>query len=166
MSEKCRCAEVKVEILQEQWAKVDEIIEKNKNKLGALIPVLEQVQGVVGFLPAEVQHRISQGLNISPAIVYGVVTFYSFFTMVPRGRHLVKVCLGTACYVKRSDEILDKIKQELNVNVGEMTKDGRYSLDGVRCVGACGLAPVVVVNEDTYGAVDPVKVMAIIDEYK
>lgn len=166
MSEKCRCAEVKVEILQEQWAKIDEIIEKNKNKPGALIPVLEQVQNVTGFLPAEVQHRISQGLNVSPAIIYGVVTFYSFFTMVPRGRHLVKVCLGTACYVKRSDEILDKIKQELNVNVGEMTKDGRYSLDGVRCVGACGLAPVVVVNEDTYGAVDPVKVMAIIDEYK
>ncbi len=166
MSEKCRCAEVKGEILQEQWVKVDEIIEKNKNRPGALIPVLEQVQEVTGFLPAEVQHRISQGLNISPAMVYGVVTFYSFFTMVPRGRHLVRVCLGTACYVKRSDEILDKIKQQLNINVGEMTEDGRYSLDGVRCLGACGLAPVVVVNDDTYGAVDPVKIMTIIDEYK
>ncbi|MEW6096406.1 MAG: NADH-quinone oxidoreductase subunit NuoE [bacterium] len=164
MKEKCKCQEVKIS--QEQWAKVDEIIKKNKDKPGALIPVLEQVQEVTGFLSADVQNRISQGLDIPPAMIYGVVTFYSFFTMVPRGRHLIRVCLGTACYVKRSEEILNKIKQELNVDVGRMTEDGRYSLDGVRCLGACGLAPVMVVNEDTYGAVDPVKVMEIIDEYK
>lgn len=164
MSEKCKCMDV--EISQEQWAKIDEIIQRNKNKPGALIPVLEQVQQAVGFLPAKVQHRISEGLNISSSMIYGVVTFYSFFTMVPRGRHLIRVCLGTACYVKRSDEILDKIKQELNVEVGGMTEDKRYSLESVRCLGACGLAPVVMVNEDTYGAVDPVKVMNIIEEYK
>lgn len=164
MPEKCKCSEV--EISQEQWTKINEIIERNKHKPGALIPVLEQVQEAIGFLPADVQHRISQELNISPAMIYGVVTFYSFFTMVPRGKHLIRVCMGTACYVKRSDEILDKIKQQLNVDVGEMTSDRRYSLESVRCLGACGLAPVVVVDEDTYGAVDPVKVMNIIDEYK
>lgn len=164
MSEKCKSSQV--EISQEQWAKIEEIIQRNKNKPGALIPVLEQVQEAVGFLPAEVQHKISEELNISPAMIYGVVTFYSFFTMVPRGRHLIRVCLGTACYVKRSDEILDKIKQHLNIDVGQMTADRRYSLESVRCLGACGLAPVVVVDEDTYGAVDPVKVMNIIDEYK
>jgi len=157
---------MKVEISQEQWAKIDEIIARNKNKPGVLIPVLEQVQEIVGFLPEDVQHRISEGLNISPAMIYGVVTFYSFFTMVPRGRHLIRVCLGTACYVKRSNEILDKIKQQLNVEVGAMTEDKRYSLESVRCLGACGLAPVVVVDNDTYGAIDPVKVMSIIDEYK
>jgi len=164
MSEKCKCVEV--EISSEQWVKIDEIVDQNKNKPGALIPILEQVQEAIGFLPAEVQHRISERLNISPAMIYGVVTFYSFFTMVPRGRHLIRVCLGTACYVKRSDEILDKIKQQLNVDVGEMSEDKRYSLESVRCLGACGLAPVVVIDEDTYGAVDPVKVISIIEEYK
>lgn len=164
MSERCRC--MKVEITQEQWAKIDGIIERSKNKPGALIPVLEQVQQSFGYLPAPVQRRIAERLNISPATVYGVVSFYSFFTMVPKGRHTIRVCLGTACYVKRSDEILDKIKRQLNVEVGGMTEDKRYSLESVRCLGACGLAPVVVVNEDTYGAVDSVKVMNIIEEYK
>ncbi|MEW6607967.1 MAG: NADH-quinone oxidoreductase subunit NuoE [bacterium] len=165
MEKECQCAK-KVEITQEQWAKIDGIIAKYKDKPGALIPVLEQVQGVAGFLPEEVQHHIAERLNLSSSMVYGVVTFYSFFTMVPRGRHLIRVCLGTACYVKRSDEILDKVKQELNVGVGKMTGDGRYSLDSVRCLGACGLAPVVVVDEDTYGAVDSVKIMEIVNEYK
>ncbi|HAW50219.1 TPA: NAD(P)H-dependent oxidoreductase subunit E [bacterium] len=166
MSEECKCAEVREEIPEEQWAKIDEIIKNNKNKPGVLIPILEQVQQVTGFLPAKVQRRIAEGLNIPPSLVYGVVTFYSFFTMVPIGRHLIKVCLGTACYVKRSDEILEKIKQQLNVDVGGMTEDSRYSLEGVRCVGACGLAPVVIVDNDTYGAVEPVKVMEIIDKYE
>jgi NADH:ubiquinone oxidoreductase subunit E len=166
MVKKCKCNEKQIEISQQEWDKINEIIEKNKNRPGALIPVLEQVQDVIGFLPAEVQHRIAQGLNISPAMVYGVVTFYSFFTMVPRGRHIIRVCLGTACYVKRSDEILDKIKTELGVEIGGMTEDRRYSLESVRCLGACGLAPVVVVDNDTYGAVEPVKVMEIINEYK
>jgi len=166
MSEKCKCGQANVKISEEQWAKIDEIIEKSKDKPGALIPVLEQVQEVIGFLPAEVQHRISQRLNISPAMIYGVVSFYSFFTMVPRGRHLIRVCLGTACYVKRSSEILNKLKQELNIDVGEMTQDGRYSLDSVRCLGACGLAPVVMIDNNTYGAVDPVKVMEFIENYK
>jgi NADH:ubiquinone oxidoreductase subunit E len=163
MSE-CKCE--KVEITTDEWAKVNEIIERYNAKPGSLIPVLEQVQGVVGFLPAEVQHRIAEGLNLSRALVYGVVTFYSFFTMVPRGRHIIRVCLGTACYVKRSEEILDKLKTKLTVSVGKMTEDKRYSLESVRCLGACGLAPVVVVDSDTYGAVDPVKVMEIVHKYE
>jgi len=163
MSE-CKCE--KVEITTEQWVKVDEIITKYKTKPGSLIPVLEQVQGITGFLPAEVQHRIAEGLNLSRALVYGVVTFYSFFTMVPRGRHVIRVCMGTACYVKRSDEILDKLKTKLTVEVGKMTEDKRYSLESVRCLGACGLAPVVVVDSDTYGAVDSIKVMEIVHRYE
>jgi len=163
MSE-CKCE--KVEITTEQWAEVDKIIARYETKPGSLIPVLEQIQGVVGFLPAEVQHRIAKGLSLSPSMVYGVVTFYSFFTMVPRGRHIIRVCMGTACYVKRSEEILDKLKTELAVSVGKMTDDKRYSLESVRCLGACGLAPVVVVDADTYGAVAPVKVMDIIENYK
>jgi NADH:ubiquinone oxidoreductase subunit E len=166
MAQRCKCNEKQIEISQQQWDRINDIIEKNKSKPGALIPVLEQVQDVIRFLPAEVQHRIAEGLNISPAMVYGVVTFYSFFTMVPRGRHIIRVCLGTACYVKRSDEILNKIKNELKVEIGGMTEDRRYSLESVRCLGACGLAPVVVVDNDTYGGVEPVNVMDIINEYK
>ncbi|MBU1600154.1 NAD(P)H-dependent oxidoreductase subunit E, partial [bacterium] len=162
MSE-CKCHQQDIEIPPESWAKVDEIVARYKAKPGSLIPVLEQVQEVVGFLPARVQHHIAERLDISPSMVYGVVTFYSFFTMVPRGKHLIRVCLGTACYVKRSDEILDKLKRELKVGSDGMTEDKVYSLESVRCLGACGLAPVVVVGTDTYGAVDPVKVMKIVE---
>ncbi|MBU1262428.1 NAD(P)H-dependent oxidoreductase subunit E [bacterium] len=165
MSE-CKCHQQDIEIPPESWAKVDEIVARYKAKPGSLIPVLEQVQEVVGFLPARVQHHIAERLDISPSMVYGVVTFYSFFTMVPRGKHLIRVCLGTACYVKRSDEILDKLKRELKVGSDGMTEDKVYSLESVRCLGACGLAPVVVVGTDTYGAVDPVKVMKIVENYK
>ncbi|MBU2599360.1 NAD(P)H-dependent oxidoreductase subunit E [bacterium] len=164
MEKRCQC--VKTEIISEQWEKIDEIIARYKTKPGALIPVLEQVQGVAGFLPAQVQRRIAEGLNVSPSMVYGVVSFYSFFTMVPRGRHLVRVCMGTACYVKRSDEVLEKIKQELKVEVGGMSEDGRFSLESVRCLGACGLAPVVVVDNDTHGAIDSVKIMNIVNQYE
>ncbi|MBU0600555.1 NAD(P)H-dependent oxidoreductase subunit E [bacterium] len=164
MEKRCQC--VKTEIISEQWEKIDEIIARYKTKPGALIPVLEQVQGVAGFLPAQVQRRIAEGLNVSPSMVYGVVSFYSFFTMVPRGRHLVRVCMGTACYVKRSDEVLEKIKQELKIEVGGMSEDGRFSLESVRCLGACGLAPVVVVDNVTHGAIDSVKIMNIVNQYE
>ncbi|MBU0899264.1 NAD(P)H-dependent oxidoreductase subunit E [bacterium] len=164
MEKRCQC--VKTEITSEQWEKIDEIIARYKTKPGALIPVLEQVQGVAGFLSAQVQRRIAEGLNVSPSMVYGVVSFYSFFTMVPRGRHLVRVCMGTACYVKRSDEVLEKIKQELKIEVGGMSEDGRFSLESVRCLGACGLAPVVVVDNVTHGAIDSVKIMNIVNQYE
>lgn len=164
MVEGCRCKTN--EISTDQWDKIDEIILKYQNKPGALIPVLEQVQGVYGYLPAPVQRRIADGLNISSSIVYGVVSFYSFFTMVPKGKHTIRVCMGTACFVKRSNEILEKFKKDLDVNVGEMTADGKFSLEAVRCVGACGLAPVVMINEDACGHINPANATEILKGYE
>ena len=105
-------------------------------------------------------------MKISPSVVFGVATFYSFFTLVPRGKHVIRVCLGTACYVKRSEEIIEKLKSELGINVGEITDDRKYSLEAVRCLGACGLAPVVVIGQDTYGDVAATKVMEIVKKYE
>jgi NADH:ubiquinone oxidoreductase subunit E len=153
-------------ITTEQYRKIDEIIEKYKDKPGSLIPVLQQAQDVCGYLPHIVQRYIARGLRMSPSVVFGVATFYSFFTLVPRGKHVIRVCLGTACYVKRSEEILDKIKDELDLEVGEITRDKKYSLEAVRCLGACGLAPVVVIGQDTYGDVAATKVMDIIKKYE
>jgi len=144
-----------VEITAEQWEKVDRVIDEHVGKAGALIPVLQQCQEVCGFLPAEVQRRIAEGLNTSPSLVYGVVSFYSYFTMKPRGKYNVRVCLGTACFVKRSEEIYKRLQQELGIHEGEVTPDKKFSLEGVRCIGCCGLAPAMMVNEDTYGLLEP-----------
>jgi len=152
-------------ITSDMYRKIDVIVEKYKDKPGSLIPVLQQAQDVCGYLPHIVQLYIAKGLMMSPSVVFGVATFYSFFTLVPRGKHVIRVCLGTACYVKRSEEILDKIKDELDLEVGEITRDKKYSLEAVRCLGACGLAPVVVVGQDTYGDVLATKVMDIIKKY-
>jgi len=148
------------------FLRIDAIVAKYKDKPGSLIPVLQQAQEVCGYLPPAVQRYVARGLNMSPSVVYGVATFYSFFTLVPRGKHVIRVCLGTACYVKRSEEILDKIKDELDLEVGEVTRDKRYSLEAVRCLGACGLAPVVVIGQDTYGDVAATKVMDIVKKYE
>ncbi len=153
-------------ISAEQYQKLDAIIEKYKDKPGSLIPVLQQAQDVCGYLPHIVQRYVARGLKMSPSVVFGVATFYSYFTLVPRGKHIIRVCLGTACYVKRSEEILEKIKDELDLEVGEITRDKKYSLEAVRCLGACGLAPVVVVGQDTYGDVAATKVMDIIRKYE
>lgn len=163
MERECRCAS---QISKEEWAKIDQIIDKFIGKPGALIPVLEQVQQSFGYLPAEVQRRIAERLDISPAMVYGVVSFYSFFTMLPKGRHTIRVCLGTACYVKRSEEILENIKKTLNIDIGQMTEDGRFSLEGVRCVGACGLAPVVMIGDNAHGHIDPAKATEMLKDYE
>jgi len=153
-------------ISPEQYKKMDAIIEKYRDKPGSLIPVLQQAQDVYGYLPHIVQRYIAKGMRMSPSVVFGVATFYSFFTLVPRGKHVIRVCLGTACYVKRSEEIIDKIKAELDLEVGEVTRDKKYSLEAVRCLGACGLAPVVVIGQDTYGDVAATKVMDIINKYE
>jgi NADH:ubiquinone oxidoreductase subunit E len=150
----------------EMYRKIDAIIERYKDKPGSLIPVLQQAQEVCGYLPHMVQRYIAQGMKMSPSVVFGVATFYSYFTLVPRGKHVIRVCLGTACYVKRSEEILEKIKDELNLEVGEISRDKKYSLEAVRCLGACGLAPVVVIGQDTYGDVAATKVMDIIKKYE
>ena len=150
----------------EQFQKIDAIIAKYKDKPGSLIPVLQQAQDVCGYLPHVVQRYIAKGMKMSPSVVFGVATFYSFFTLVPRGKHVIRVCLGTACYVKRSEEILDKLKDELGIEVGEVTRDKKYSIEAVRCLGACGLAPVVVIGQDTYGDVAATKVMDIVKKYE
>ncbi len=148
-----------------KYRKIDAIIERYKDKPGSLIPVLQQAQDVCGYLPHAVQRYIAKGMRISPSVVFGVATFYSFFTLVPRGKYIIRVCLGTACYVKRSEEILDKLKDELDIEVGEITRDKKYSIEAVRCLGACGLAPVVVIGQDTYGDVAATKVMDIVKKY-
>ena len=153
-------------ILPEMYRKIDAIVAKYKGKPGSLIPVLQQAQDVCGYLPHAVQRYVAKGLDMSPSVVFGVATFYSFFTLVPRGKHVIRVCLGTACYVKRSEEIIDKIKDELDLEVGGITRDKKYSLEAVRCLGACGLAPVVVIGQDTYGDVAATKVMDIVKKYE
>jgi NADH:ubiquinone oxidoreductase subunit E len=154
------------EFSQEQLQKVDAIIEKYREKPGSLIPVLEEIQGVLGYLPNEIQHRIAQALNLPQSRVFGVVTFYSFFTMVPRGRHTIRVCLGTACYVRGGKKNLDRLVQELGIDAGDTTPDRRFSLETIRCLGACGLAPVIVVDEDTYKQVKAQKLHAMLERYE
>jgi NADH-quinone oxidoreductase E subunit len=168
MNGQCNC-EAKTatdEFSQEQWRHVDEIIAHHRDKPGALIPVLEQVQGITGYLPEVVQRRVAKGLGIPLSQVYGVVTFYSFFTMKPRGKHQVRVCLGTACHVRGSNRVLVEMEQKLQIEPGECTEDREFSLDIVRCVGACGLAPVMVVDEDTHRQVRVAKLDEILEKYR
>ncbi len=136
---------------KEQEAKLMEVIAAHKDSKGALIPVLHEAQDIYGYLPIEVQTMFAEGLGLSLADVYGVVTFYAQFSLYPKGQYRIAVCLGTACYVKGSGDILEKIKQKLGIDVGECTADGKFSLEATRCIGACGLAPVLTVNDDVYG---------------
>ena len=154
------------EISPEDLSLVDAIIEKNKLKPGSLIPVLEEIQEAIGFLPKMIQRRIALGLKIPFSEIYGVVTFYSFFTMVPRGRHPVRCCLGTACYVRGGKKVLDKLIQVLKITPGETTPDRRFSMETVRCLGACGLAPTMVIDEDTFPQVKPSGVEEILESYE
>ena len=154
------------EFSQEQLEQVDGVIQANRGKPGALIPVLEQVQSQLGYLPVAVQVKVAQGLNIPIADVYGVVSFYSFFSMVPKGRHGIRVCAGTACYVKGAQRILEKLSSTLGVDRGGCTEDRRFSLETVRCLGVCGIAPVVVIDEETHGLLDASTVEGILDQYE
>jgi NADH-quinone oxidoreductase subunit E len=158
-------AEVNPDLTPEVMARVDAIVERYKGKPGALIPVLEECQGVVGYLPVELQEYISRGLKVPASSVYGVVTFYSFFSMVPKGRHTIKVCMGTACYVKGIGEVLNRLQSAFKLEVGKISEDKRFSLEVVRCLGACGLAPVVVVDTDTHGGVTPDRIVDVLNRY-
>jgi len=163
--EKDQARTAKSEIPPEQWKKIDEIVEKYKHKEGTLIPVLKETQEVTGYLPLEVQQHVAVGLKLPPSQVYGVVTFYSLFTMIPRGRHTVRVCMGTACYVRGGQAILDLLRKEFKVDVNETTPDLRYTLEVVNCPGTCGLAPVICVDEDVHGVPEPAKALEILKEY-
>lgn len=142
------------------------VIKTHKDEKGALIPILQEAQGIYGYLPIEVQKIIAKELNIPLEKIYGVVTFYSFFNLYPKGENKITVCLGTACYVKGAQQVLEKIEEILSIKPGQCTPDGKFSLDSCRCLGACGLGPVMLINDDVYGKMIPEKVEAILDKYR
>ena len=151
---------------EEQRAKLDTIIADFKDTPGAIMPILQKAQDVYGYLPIEVQQIISDGTGISMSEIYGIVSFYSQFVLNPKGEIAVSVCMGTACYVKGAGDILDRISSIIGVKAGETSDDGKFSLDATRCIGACGLAPVFLVNEDVYGRIEKVEdVDAIMKKY-
>jgi NADP-reducing hydrogenase subunit HndA len=149
----------------EQQAKLAAIIEEHKDQPGALMPILQQAQEVYGYLPIEVQTTIAAALDIPLEEVYGVVTFYAQFSLYPKGQYKISVCLGTACYVKGSGDIYDKLQQILGITGGQCTPDGKFSLDACRCVGACGLAPVMTVNDEVFGKLVPDDVEGILAKF-
>jgi NADH:ubiquinone oxidoreductase subunit E len=159
-------AELLKDFTVEQVAILDGIIDRYRDKPGGLIPVLEEAQVALEFLPVSVQKRIAKGLNLPLSRVYGVVTFYSFFTMTPRGRHTVRVCLGTACYVRGGKAIAQTLEKAFGVKEGETTPDRRFTYESVRCLGACGLGPVVVIDEEVHGRVKPGKLKDILNQYQ
>ncbi|KAB3537857.1 NAD(P)H-dependent oxidoreductase subunit E [Alkaliphilus pronyensis] len=150
---------------EENFQKLNVVIEDNKGKKGALMPILHEAQKIFGCIPLEVQKVVSEKLMIPLSEIYGVVTFYSQFTLEPRGEFVIGVCMGTACYVKEAQPILDKISQLTNAKVGKTSEDGKFTLEATRCIGACGLAPVITVNEDVYGRLLLKDVPDIIKKY-
>jgi NADH:ubiquinone oxidoreductase subunit E len=151
---------------EELLARLDQIIAEYKDKSGALIPVLQMAQAVYGYLPEKVLKRISLGLDKSYSEVAGVVSFYSFFSTVPRGKHMIRVCIGTACYVRGGKQVLEAIKQRLQIDVGGTTPDRSFSLDVARCFGACGLAPAIMIDDDVHQRVKPTRIQSILDQYR
>ena len=149
----------------EQETELLDFIREKKNDKGALMPILQKAQEIYGYLPVEVQKIISDNTGIPLEKIYGVVTFYAQFSLYPKGEYTVSVCLGTACYVKGSGDIFDKLQEMLGISGGECTEDGKFSLEACRCIGACGLAPVLTVNEDVYGRLTVDDVDKIIAKY-
>lgn len=150
---------------KEKMDKLDHIINEYKQKQGPLMPVLNETQELFGYLPEEAQKKISEELNIPMAEIYGVATFYSRFTLKPRGKFTIGVCMGTACYVKDSQVILDRLKKELNIEAGDTTEDGKFTLEATRCLGCCGLAPVIMINDDVYGKLVSEDIPDILSKY-
>lgn len=146
-------------------AEVDRIINQYKKRPGNSIPVLQHVQETVGYLPPEIQRRISRGLNVPIAEIHSIVSFYAFFTMKPRGKHPIRVCLGTACYVKGIEAVIHKLKEVLKIDVGGVTDDKMFSLETVRCLGACGLAPTMTIDQDAHAGLTPKKAIECLNKY-
>ncbi len=149
----------------EQEARLDAVIAEHKGEKGALMPILQKAQDIYGYLPIEVQRHIALGMDIPLSEVYGVATFYSQFILNPKGEYAVAVCLGTACYVKGAGLLMDKLESLIGIKNGEITADRKFSLDATRCIGACGLAPVLTVNEEVYGRLTPDMIKGILDKY-
>ena len=154
------------DITKDMWTQIDRVIQTNRPIAGSIIAALRQCQNIVGYLPVELLDYIATGLNLPSSEVYGVASFYSLFSMTPKGRHTIKLCLGTACYVKGIKEVLSRVENQYDLQEGGTSADRRFSLEGVRCLGACGLAPVMVIGEDTHGAVSSDKVIDILENYK
>jgi NADH:ubiquinone oxidoreductase subunit E len=154
------------EYTEDMAKELDSVIKKYRKKPGSLIPVLQEAQELIGYLPPSVQRHIAKGLKLPVSEVHGVVSFYSFFTMKPKGKHNIRVCLGTACYVKGAEEIVKKLSEGLSISVGGITDDKKFSLETVRCLGACGLAPVVVVDKDYHGSLSAVTVHELLKNYE
>ena len=150
----------------EQEARLREVIAAHKGQPGATMPVLQAAQEIFGYLPEEVQVMVAEGWGIPLSEVYGVASFYAQFSMNPKGKYQISVCLGTACYVKGAAAILSAVEEHLNIKPGSITPDGKFSLDACRCVGACGLAPVMMVGSDVYGRITPDQVPGILDNYE
>lgn len=151
---------------KEQEAALLKVIADHRDDKGALMPILQQAQDIYGYLPIEVQTKISDELDVPLEKVYGIVTFYSQFSLYPKGKYKVSVCLGTACYVKGSGDIFSKLQDLLGIKDGECTPDGKFSLESCRCIGACGLAPVITINDDVYGKLTLDDLDGIISKYK
>jgi NADH:ubiquinone oxidoreductase subunit E len=160
----CQCGEEVSE--EELLGRLDDVLKEYRDKPGALIPVLQIAQGIFGYLPEKALKRIALGLNKSYSEVAGVVSFYSFFSTTPRGKNLVRVCLGTACYVRGGKRVLDTVKQKLGIDVGETTADRLFTLEVARCFGACGLAPAIMINDDVHHRVKPNKMDAVLSKYR
>lgn len=155
-----------MEVTQDKYAQLQKVIDEHKGQEGALMPVMQAAQEIFGCLPQDVQIQIADGLGITLSDVYGVATFYSQFALEPKGENVISVCLGTACYVKGAQAILDKICDSLGIKPGGTTADRKFTLQATRCVGACGLAPVMMINEDVHGRVTPEEVPAILAQYE
>ena len=152
--------------MREKYDALDAAIARHKDEPGALMPVLQEAQNIFGYVPQDVQQIIADGLGTTLAEVYGVATFYAQFNLEPKGQYIISVCLGTACYVKGSQQVLDKLEEVLGVPAGRTTPDGLFTLNATRCLGACGLAPVIMVNDDVYGRMTPDQVAGVIAKYR
>lgn len=150
----------------EKYEKLAEVMQAHKEQKGALMPVLQEAQGIFGCVPMDVQKIIAEGMGVTLSEVYGVATFYSQFSLEPKGEFVCGVCMGTACYVKGAQKVLDKLCEELTINVGQTTEDRRFTIQGTRCLGACGLAPVMMINDDVYGRLTPDEIPTILAKYK
>jgi len=151
---------------KEQEQELNEAIARHKDQKGALMPVIQEAQRIYGYMPEEVQKMVAKGMNVSLSEIYGIVTFYSQISLTPKGKYKVVICMGTACYVIGAGKILERFEKELGINDGECTPDMKFSLNGARCVGACGLAPVISINEDVYGKLNENMVTEILEKYK
>ena len=151
---------------QDKYLELDKVIESNKGKKGAVMMTLQAAQNIFGHVPKDVQIRIAEGLGATLSEVYGVSTFYSQFALEPAGEYRIGVCLGTACYVKGSKDVLEKVCQVLDTQVGKTSKDGLFTIKDTRCLGACGLAPVMMINDDVYGRLVPDDIPGILDKYR